>query len=115
MKNLARVFASVVVALSLTAVGSEVVSASTITVAPLDSAKMMPKDSSFKKGEKIMVIVKDTKKQTVSVYNANAQKTNKTVKMGNEYTVKAVKHTNGKQIVKVAANKWLNTKDVTED
>lgn len=62
-----------------------------------------------------MVIVKDTKKQTVSVYNENAKKTNGSVKMGSEFTAKAVKKVNGKKIVKVSSNKWLSAKDVTQD
>ncbi|WP_369823631.1 hypothetical protein [Lactobacillus sp. HT06-2] len=61
-----------------------------------------------------MVVVKDTKKQTVAVYNKDAKKTNQTVKMGSEFTAKAVKKVNGKKIVKVSAKKWLNTKDVAK-
>ncbi|WP_251717567.1 hypothetical protein [Lactobacillus agrestimuris] len=112
MKKLVKVVSSVVIALSFAGMGSQVVSAAT---APLATAQVAPTDPAIKKGQKIVVVVKDTKKQTVSVYNAKAEKTNKSVKMGSEYTAKAVKKVNGKKIVKVSNGKWLNTKDVTQD
>ncbi|GAA3632817.1 hypothetical protein GCM10022297_09710 [Lactobacillus hamsteri] len=113
MKKLVKVLASVVLFLGFAGVSSQVVSAA--TTASLGSAEIAPTDPAIKKGQKIMVIVKDTKKQTVSVYNANAKKTNKSVKMGSEFTAKAVKKVHGKKIVKISSSKWLNVKDVTQD
>lgn len=114
MKKLVKVLASAVLFLGFAGASSQVVSAAT-TTASLGSAEVAPTNPAIKKGQKIMVIVKDTKKQTVSVYNSDAKKTNKSVKMGSEFTAKAVKKVNGKKIVKVSSNKWLNTKDVTQD
>ncbi|RVU70378.1 MULTISPECIES: hypothetical protein [Lactobacillus] len=114
VKGLIKVVSSLAFVVSLAGMSAPVVQAETVA-APLGSAEIMPTDSSIKKGQKIMVVVKDTKKQTVAVYNKNAKKTNKTVKMGSEFTAKAVKKVNGKKIVKVAAKKWLNTKDVAQN
>ena len=113
MKKLVKVLASVILFLGFAGVSSQVVSAA--TTASLGSAEIAPTNSAIKKGQKIMVIVKDTKKQTVSVYNASARKTNKSVKMGSEFTAKAVKKVNGKKIVKISSSKWLNAKDITQD
>lgn len=115
MKKLVRVFASVVVALSFVSVGAQAVNADQMNGVKLNSAEVMPTSSAIKKGQRIFVIVKDTKKQTVPVYNQNAKKTRKTVKMGSTFTVKAVKKVHGKKIAKVASSKWLNTKDVAQD
>ena len=114
MKKLVKVVSSVVIALSFAGMGTQIADAAT-TNSSLASAEVMPTDPAIKKGQKIIVVVKDTKKQTVAVYNQKAQKTNKTVKMGSEYTAKAVKNVHGKKIVKVAGNKWLAAKDVTQD
>lgn len=56
---------------------------------------------SFKKGDKIFVVVKDIKKQKVNVLNVNGKKTAKKVSTGSTFTAKAVKKTNGKKIVKI--------------
>lgn len=111
--KLVKVVSSLAVAVSFLGMGSQVVSAST-EIAPLGKAEEMVTNPEIKKGEKIIVIVKDTKKQTVDVYNKNAKKTHKTVKMGKKFTAKAVKRVHGKKIVKVSGNRWLNTKDVTK-
>lgn len=114
VKALVKVVASVSVAVSLFGAAGQTVNAD--QVAPkLGTAEVMPTDPAIKKGQKIMVVVKDTKKQTVAVYNGQAQKTGKSVKMGQKFTAKAVKKVNGKKIVKVTGNKWLNTKDVAQN
>lgn len=114
MKKLVKVASSLVVAVSFLGVGSQVQAAS-FTAPKLGVSEVAPTAPAIKKGEKIFVTVKDTKKQTVAVYNKNAKKTSKTVKMGSTFTAKAVKKTHGKKIVKVAKNEWLNTKDVVKD
>ena len=114
MKKLVKVVSSLVLAVSFLDVGSTV-SAATFNAPKLGVAEVAPTDPAIKKGEKIFVTVKDTKKQTVAVYNKDAKKTSKTVKMGSTFTAKDVKKVNGKKIVKVSSNKWLNTKDVVKD
>ena len=111
--KLVKVVSSVVVALGLASFGAQTVSAAT-EIAPLAPAEEMVANPEIKKGEKIIVVVKDTKTQTVTVYNKNAKKTHKTVKMGKKFTAKAVKSVHGKKIVKVSGNRWLNSKDVTK-
>lgn len=112
MKNLFRLFISVGLFLGFVGISSHIVTAAT---APLGSAEVVPTNPSIKKGQKIIVIIKDTKKQTVPVYNKNAQKTKKTVKMGSKFTAKAVKKIKGRKIVKISSYKWLNAKDVTQE
>ena len=114
MKKLVKVVSSLVLAVSFLDVGSTV-SAATFNAPKLGVAEVAPTDPAIKKGEKIFVTVKDTKKQTVAVYNKDAKKTSKTVKMGSTFTAKDVKKVNGKKIVKISSNKWLNTKDVVKD
>ncbi|WP_218047853.1 hypothetical protein, partial [Lactobacillus intestinalis] len=81
MKKLVKVVSGLVLAVSFLGVGSTV-SAATFTAPKLGVAEVAPTDPAIKKGEKIFVTVKDTKKQTVAVYNKDAKKTSKTVKMG---------------------------------
>ena len=114
MKKLVKVVSGLVLAISFLGVGSTV-SAATFTAPKLGVAEVAPTDPAIKKGEKIFVTVKDTKKQTVAVYYKDAKKTSKTVKMGSTFTAKDVKKVNGKKIVKVSSDKWLNTKDVVKD
>ena len=114
MKKLVKVVSGLVLAISFLGVGSTV-SAATFTAPKLGVAEVAPTDPAIKKGENIFVTVKDTKKQTVAVYNKDAKKTSKTVKMGSTFTAKDVKKVNGKKIVKVSSDKWLNTKDVVKD
>lgn len=114
MKKLVKVVSGLVLAVSFLGVGSTVSSA-TFTAPKLGVSEVAPTDPAIKKGEKIFVTVKDTKKQTVAVYNKDAKKTSKTVKMGSTFTAKDVKKVNGKKIVKVSSDKWLNTKDVVKD
>ena len=114
MKKLVKVVSGLVLAISFLGVGSTV-SAATFTAPKLGVAEVAPTDPAIKKGEKIFVTIKDTKKQTVAVYNKDAKKTSKTVKMCSTFTAKDVKKVNGKKIVKVSSDKWLNTKDVVKD
>lgn len=110
--KLMKFVSSVAVAVSFLGVSAPMVNAETVKPG---MSELAPTDPAIKKGQRIMVIVKDTKKQTVAVYNKNGKKTKKTVKMGTEFTAKQVKKVHGKQIVRVAGTKWLNTKDVTQD
>ena len=73
------------------------------------------KDIPIKKGEKIFVVVQDTKKQTVNVYTKDAKKTSQTVKMGTTWTVKATKEVDGKKIVRINKSQWLNAQDIVKD
>ena len=115
VKNFTKVVSGLVVGLSLMGVGGQVSQAASFSAPKLGIAQDMPTDPSIQKGDKIFVTVKDTKKQTVAVYNKNAKKTSKTVKMGSTFTAKEVKKVNGKKIVKINKSQWLNTKDVVED
>ncbi len=116
MRKLVKVVSSLVIAASVLGMGAQVASADQSVSAPkLASAEVAPSDPAIKKGQKIMVIVKDTKDQKVAVYNSNAQKTSKTVKMGSTFTAKAVKKVGSKKIVKVSKSNWLNRKDVTQN
>lgn len=114
MKKFMKIVSSVVIGLSFVGAGSQVVSAATSN-APLAPAEVAPTDPAVKKGQKIFVIVKDTKKQTVAVYDKNANKTKSSVKMGSTFTAKDVKTVNHKKIVKISNDKWLLEKDVTQD
>ena len=114
MKKLVKVVASAAVALSFVGVSGQVASAAVETVKP-GISEDVPTTPTIKKGDVVFVIIKDTKKQKVAVYNKNGKKTRKTVKMGSEFKVQAVKKTHGKKIVKVAGNKRLNTKDITKE
>ncbi len=85
------------------------------TNAPLASAEIAPTSPVAKKGEKIFVIVKDTKNQKVNVVNSHAQNTGKKVNMGTTWTVKSSKKVSGERIYKIGNNKqWLQSKDVTK-
>ncbi|NRO41720.1 hypothetical protein IMAU60212_01895 [Lactobacillus helveticus] len=82
-----------------------------ISMMGVDASEVAPTNPSIKKGDKIFVVIKDTKKQKVNVLNANGKKTAKKVSMGSTFTAKAVKKTNGKKIVKINKSQWLNVKD----
>lgn len=116
MRKFVKIIASVIIGMSMVGVGAQVANADQSVSAPkLGSAEVTPTDPAIKKGQKIMVIVKDTKNQKVPVYDQNANKTNRTVKMGSTYTAKAVKNVGSKKIVKVTKKNWLNRKDVTQN
>lgn len=116
MRNITRIFASIIMGMSVIGVGAQVANADESVSAPkLGSAEVSPTNPAIKKGEKIMVIVKDTKNQKVAVYDRNANKTNRTVKMGSTFTAKAVKKVGAKKIVRVTKSNWLNRKDVTQN
>ena len=96
-------------------VGATVSEAATFTAPKLGVSEVAPTNPSIKKGDKIFVVVKDTKNQKVNVLNANGKKTAKKVSMGSTFTAKAVKKTNGKKIVKINKSQWLNVKNVVKD
>ena len=115
MRKIVRFVSSIVLSIGLLGAIGQVAAADGGSSAPqFGSAEVAPTNPTIKKENKIIVIVKDTKNQKVAVYNKNAQKTNKIVKMGSTFTAKAVKKTNGKKIVQVKKNSWLNSKDVTK-
>lgn len=113
MKKFLKPLASILLALSFASVNLQMVSSAVTTVSP-GSANLKPTSPVVKKGQKVIIIVKDTKNQKVVVYDNNAKKTGKFVKMGTKFVVKAVKKVNGKNIVKIASNKWVNLNDVTQ-
>ena len=67
-----KVISSLVVGLSLVGVGSGVAQATSFTAPKLGTAEVVPTDQ---KGDKVFVVVKDTKNQKVAIYNQNAKKT----------------------------------------
>lgn len=115
MKKVITVVSGLVIGLSLMGTTTEVSQAASFSAPKLTQAEDMPTNPSIKKGDKVFVIVQDTKKQTVSVYNKNAKKTSKTVKMGTTWTAKATKKVNGKKLVRVNKSQWLNAKDLVKD
>ncbi|MCO0807732.1 hypothetical protein IMAU10031_00709 [Lactobacillus helveticus] len=113
-KKLVKVVSVAVASMSLLGVSS-VAQAASFNAPKLGVSEVAPTNPSIKKGDKIVVTVKDTKNQKVSVLNANGKKTNKKVSMGSTFTAKAVKKANGKKIVKINKSQWLNVKDVIKD
>ena len=114
-KKIVKVVSVVVASISMMGVGASVSEAASFTAPKLGISEVAPTNSSIKKGDKIFVVVKDTKNQKVDVLNANGKKTAKKVSMGSTFTAKAVKKTNGKKIVKINKSQWLNIKDVVKD
>lgn len=94
---------------------ASVTEAASFTAPKLGVAEVAPTNPAIKKGDKIFVTVKDTKNQKVAVLNANGGKPAKTVSIGSTFTAKDVKKTNGKKLVKISGNQWLDTKDVVKD
>lgn len=115
MRKLVKVVSSLVLAASVLSMGAQAVQADQVVNGPkLATAEVAPSDPAIKKGQKIVVVVKDTKNQKVAVYNKNAKKTGKTVKMGSTFTAKATKKVGSTKLVKVSKSNWLNRKDVTQ-
>lgn len=115
MKKVITVVSGLVVGLSLMGTTTEVSQAASFSAPKLGAVQDTPTNPSIKKGDKVFVIVQDTKKQSVSVYNKNAKKTSKTIKMGTTWTAKATKKVNGKKLVRVNKSEWLNSKDLVKD
>ncbi|GMM13767.1 hypothetical protein LABF186_08820 [Lactobacillus amylovorus subsp. animalium] len=114
-KKLVKIVSVAVASMSLLGVSASVTEAASFTAPKLDVAEVAPTNPAIKKGDKIFVTIKDTKNQKVAVLNANGTKTAKTVSMGSTFIAKDVKKTNGKKLVKISGNQWLNTKDVVKD
>ena len=114
-KKLVKVVSVAVASMSLLGVSTSVSEAATFTAPKLGLSEVATTNPSIKKGDKIFVVVKDTKNQKVNVLKANGKKTAKKVSMGSTFTAKAVKKTNGKKIVKINKSQWLNAKDVVKD
>ena len=111
-KKLAKVVSVAVASMSLLGVSASVTEAASFTAPKWGVAEVAPTNPAIKKGDKIFVTVKDTKNQKVAVLNANGGKLAKTV---STFTAKDVKKTNGKKLVKISGNQWLDTKDVVKD
>ena len=111
-KKLVKIVSVAVASMSLLGVSASVTEAASFK---LGVAEVAPTNPAIKKGDKIFVTIKDTKNQKVAVLNANGTKTAKTVSMGSTFIAKDVKKTNGKKLVKISGNQWLNTKDVVKD
>lgn len=94
---------------------ASVTEAASFTAPKLGVAEVAPTNPATKKDDKIFVTVKDTKNQKVAVLNANGGKLAKTVSMGLTFTAKDVKKTNGKKLIKISDNQWLDTKDAVKD
>ena len=114
-KKIVKVVSIVVASISMMGVGASVSEAAGFTAPKLGVSEVAPTNPLIKKGDKIFVVVKDTKNQKVNVLNANGKKTAKKVSMGSTFTAKAVKKANGKKIVKINKSQWLNAKDVVKD
>lgn len=110
-----KVVSVAIASMSLLSIGASVSEAASFEAPKLGVAEVTPTNPSIQKGDKIFVVVKDTKNQKVAVLNSNGNKTSKKVTMGSTYTAKAVKKVSGKKIVKIAKNQWLNTKDVVKN
>ena len=110
-KKIVKVVSVVVASISMMGVSASVSEAASFTAPKLGVSEVTPKNPAIKKGDKIFVVVKDTKNQKVNVLNANGKKISKKVAMGSTCTAKAVKKTNGKKIVKINKSQWLNVKD----
>lgn len=115
MRKLVKVVSGLVIAVSFVGAGAQAVSADEI--APkLASAEEMPTNPAIKKGDKIFVVQKDTKKQRVNLVNSQNKLTKKTVKMGKTFTVKQVKKVGSHKICQIGNQKqWLRAKDVVAD
>lgn len=114
VKALVKVVASVSVVASLAGIGAQTTQAASYNGPKLAAAEQMPTDPAIKKGQKVIVVIKDTKRQTVAVYKKNGQRSAKRVKMGTKFTAKAVKKAAGKKLVQFKGNEWLNSKDLTQ-
>ena len=81
----------------------------------LGIAEDAPTNPAIKKGDKIFVVIKDTKNKTVAVYTPNGDKTGATVAMGSTYTNLAVKTVKNKKLVQINKQQWLNINDVVKN
>ncbi|WP_242368065.1 SLAP domain-containing protein [Lactobacillus intestinalis] len=113
MKKVITIVSGLAMAMSLTS--TTAVQAASFQAPKLGVAETTPTNPAIKKGEKIFVVVQDTKKQTVNVYTKDAKKTSQTVKMGTTWTVKATKKVDGKKIVRINKSQWLNAQDIVKD
>lgn len=101
--------------MSLNMIGLSMQTVNASEAAPkLAPAQVVATNPEIQTGQKIIVVTKDTKNQTVSVYTNRAEKTDQCVKMGNKYTVQFVKNINGKKIVRIATDMWLRVDDVAQ-
>lgn len=114
VKSLVKVVSGLTIAMSLVGVGANVANADFTPAPKLASAEIAHTNPAVKKGERVIVTVKENGKN-VTVLDSNANKTSQTVKTGSTFIVKAVKKVNGKSIVKVNKSQWLNTKDIVKD
>ncbi len=95
-----KVISSLVIGLSLVGVGSGVVQATSFTAPKLGAAEVVPTDPSIKKGDKIFVVVKDTKNQKVAVYNQDAKKTGAKVTMAQLTPLRQLRKLTAKRLLR---------------
>lgn len=114
-KKLVKAVSVVVASMGLLSVSASVSQAANFTLPKLAAAQEKPTDPAIKKGDKVFVVIKDTKNQEVNVLTSKGKKTDKKVAMGSVFTAKEVKKVNNKKIVKIKKDQWLNTKDLVKD
>lgn len=81
----------------------------------LNKAEKRPTSPVAKKGQKIFVVIKDTKKQTVPVVTSRNKRTKRTVKMGTVWKVRNSKRVRKTRIYQIKGhNRWLRSSDVVK-
>lgn len=114
-KKIIKIVSGLIIGLGLGTAVAPAAQATSFTAPKLGVSQQAPTNPAIKKGDKIFVVIKDTKNQKVPVYNKNAKKTGDKVSMGSTYTAKAVKKVNQKKIVRINKKQWLNSKDVVKN
>ena len=110
-----KVISLLIISLSAVCINVGIVHATSGRAPNLGMSQTTPTNPVIKKGDKIFVVIKDTQKQTVPVYNQYAKKTKHKVKMVSTFIVKAVKKINKKKIILISKNRWLNAKDIVKN
>lgn len=105
--NLIRSVLSGLTLLALATLSSQTSKAANFSAPRLGVATIKPSDPAIQKGDHVVVIIKRNSRQRVPVYNKNAVKMKKTVKMGTSFVVKTVKKVQGMEIARVKYQEWL--------
>ena len=116
MKKMVAIASGLAAGLAATSVGAQAANAATTP----EPAPSLPKAQDvvspvIERGSKIYVVVQDTQKQVVPVYNQDGEKISGHVMMGTHHIAQSVKKVNGKKIVKINGRQWLNVSDVTKE
>lgn len=113
-KKFTRIVSLFAVGITFLGLGSQVTHARRIN-SKLGSSQVAPSNPIAKKGQKIFVIVQDTKSQKVPVVNSRNRRTGKKVKMGTVWKVRATKKVKKTRIYKISGkNRWLRSRYVTK-